>query len=176
MAVRCLHCKNRRTMKKAQIIINDWRELLPQWLGIVEGSSLERPLGLLKPHLNYKIGYGFLQYCQLVICFFMLNLRAALILPWHQKGCFDFTLTSKANATKRNVKASVSDDAVMRTIHPLVDICLQFHLYLLLFGHLVIVLGQWPLELPQENTIFFSLYSLLPKPSRGQQLHLVRPS
>ena len=32
-----------------------WRELLPQWLGIVEGSSLERPLGLLKPHLNYTI-------------------------------------------------------------------------------------------------------------------------
>ena len=56
-----------------------WRELLPQWLGIVEGSSLERPLGLLKPHLNYKIGYGFLQYCQLVICLFMLNLRAASV-------------------------------------------------------------------------------------------------
>ena len=52
------------------------------------------------------------------------------------------TLTSKANATKRNVIASVSDDAVMRTIHHLVDICLQFQLYLLLFGHLVIVLGQ----------------------------------
>ncbi len=32
-----------------------WRELLPQWLIIVEGSSLKRPLGLLKPHLNYKI-------------------------------------------------------------------------------------------------------------------------
>ena len=32
-----------------------WRELLPQWLSIVEGSSLKRPLGLLKPHLNYKI-------------------------------------------------------------------------------------------------------------------------
>ena len=36
------------------------------------------------------------------------------------------TLTSKANATKRNVIASVSDDAVMRTIHHLLDICLQF--------------------------------------------------
>ena len=52
------------------------------------------------------------------------------------------TLTSKANATKRNVMASVSDDAVMRTIHHLLDICLLFQLYLLLFGHLVIVLGQ----------------------------------
>ena len=52
------------------------------------------------------------------------------------------TLTSKVNATKRNVVASVSDDAVMRTIHHLVDICLQFQLYLLLFGYLVIVLGQ----------------------------------
>ena len=55
---------------------------------------------------------------------------------------YHFTLTSKANATKRNVMASVSDDAVMRTIHHLLDICLLFQLYLLLFGHLVIVLGQ----------------------------------
>ena len=38
----------------------------------------------------------------------------------------DCTLTSKANETKRNVIASVSDDAVMRKIHHLVDICLQF--------------------------------------------------
>ena len=46
------------------------------------------------------------------------------------------TLASKANNTK-NVIALVSDDAVMRTIHHLVDICLQFQLYLLLFGHIV---------------------------------------
>ena len=52
------------------------------------------------------------------------------------------TLTSKANETKRNVIASVSDDVVMRTIHHLVNIGLLFQLYLLLFGHLVIVLGQ----------------------------------
>ena len=51
------------------------------------------------------------------------------------------SLTSKANETKRNVIALVRDDAVMYTIHDLVDICLQFQLYLLLFGHLVIGLG-----------------------------------
>ena len=50
-----------------------------------------------------------------------------------------FTLTLKANERKRIVIASVSDDAVMRMIHHLE---VQFQLYLLLFGHLVIVLGQ----------------------------------
>ena len=53
------------------------------------------------------------------------------------------TLTSKATGTKRNVIASLSDDAVMYAIHHLVDICLQFQLYPLLFVHLVIVLGFW---------------------------------
>ncbi len=42
---------------------------------------------------------------------------------------------------KRNVIASVSDDAVMRTILRFVDICLQVQLYLLSFDHLVIVSG-----------------------------------
>ena len=51
------------------------------------------------------------------------------------------TLTSKANATKRNVIASVIDDAVMSAIYHLVDICLQFQLYPFLFIHLVIALG-----------------------------------
>ena len=55
---------------------------------------------------------------------------------------------------------------ICRFSHHLVDICLQFQLYLLLFGHLVIVLGQWPLELPQENThlVVFFFISLFPCP------------
>ena len=56
------------------------------------------------------------------------------------------TLTSKANASKRNIVASLSDDAVMHAIHHLVDICLQFQLYLLLFVHLVIVMGFWAVD------------------------------
>ena len=43
------------------------------------------------------------------------------------------TLTSKTNATKRNVIALVSDDAIMSAIYHSVDIC---H-----FVHLVIGLG-----------------------------------
>ena len=53
------------------------------------------------------------------------------------------TLTSKATGTKRNVIALLIDNAVMYAIHHLVDICLQFQLYPLLFVHLVIVLGFW---------------------------------
>ena len=52
-------------------------------------------------------------------------------------------MKSKANATKRNAIASLSDDAVLYAKHHLVDICLQFQLYRLLFVHLVIVLGFW---------------------------------
>ena len=56
------------------------------------------------------------------------------------------TLTSKANATKRNVITSVIDDAVMLTIYHSIDICLQFQLYLLLFKHLVIDFGFWAVD------------------------------
>ena len=60
------------------------------------------------------------------------------------------TLTSKATGTKRNVIALLSDNAVMYAIHHLVDICLQFQLYPLLFVHLVIVLGFWAVD-PKEK-------------------------
>ena len=51
------------------------------------------------------------------------------------------TPSSKANDTKRNVIASLSDDAVMHAMYHLADNRLQFQLYPLLFVHLVIVLG-----------------------------------
>ena len=53
------------------------------------------------------------------------------------------TLTSKATEMKRNVIVSLSHDAVMYALHHLVDICLHFQLYQLLFVHLVIVFGFW---------------------------------
>ena len=53
-------------------------------------------------------------------------------------------MKSKANATKRNAIASLSDDAVMYAKHYLVDICLQFQLYM--FVHLIIVLGFWAVD------------------------------
>ena len=54
-----------------------------------------------------------------------------------------YTGLSKASATKRNVTASPIDDAVVRAMHNLVAICLQFQLYPLLFVLLIIVLGFW---------------------------------
>ena len=90
------------------------------------------------------------------------------------------TLASKANNTK-NVIASVSDDAVMRTIHHLVDICLRFQLYLpssvwsssLCFGTMTSG-PQYRRKMP-ICLVFLGLDSLLPRPSRGHRLHLVRP-
>ena len=56
---------------------------------------------------------------------------------------FNFTPLSEASDTKRNVIASLSDDAVIHAMHHMADNCLQFQLHPLLFVHLVIVLGFW---------------------------------
>ena len=62
---------------------------------------------------------------------------------------FEFICTpsSKANDTKGNVIAPLSDDAVMHAIHHLGDDCLQFQLHPLLFVHLIIVIGFWAVAL-----------------------------
>ena len=67
------------------------------------------------------------------------------------------TPISKANATERNVIVLLSDDAMIYTIHHLVDICLQFQLYPFLFVPLVIgFLGSGPIGedgLPLSATV-----------------------
>ena len=92
--------------------------------------------GLSKSHILFDISSILTQK-------FIRNINKILIRTFTgvQRQPITANLTSKANATKRNVIASVSDDTVMRTIHYLVDNCFQFQLNLLLFGHLVIVLG-----------------------------------
>ena len=59
----------------------------------------------------------------------------------YQQHFCNYTPSSEASDTKRNVIALFSDDAVIYATYHLVDNCLQFQLYPLLFVHLVIVLG-----------------------------------